>query len=172
MVEITGIIEAGRNSQFLRILLVGALVLILQVPILFVVGLIGERGATRQEAIQEVTSKWGLAQTIAGPRIIIPYLRRRTEKEGDKQPAEQVQMYHASFLPEDLSITGNARCEERYRGIFKVPVFQMSLELQGRFVRPDLSVWGMKPEEVLWDRAELPIEISDGRAIQHQAILQ
>jgi inner membrane protein len=172
MVEISGIIEAGKNSQFLRILLIGALVLILQIPILFVVGLIGEREATRQEAIQEVTSKWGLAQAIAGPRIIVPYIKRRMEKEGDKQPAEQVQMYHASFLPENLTITGSSRCEERYRGIFKVPVFQMSLELKGQFVRPDFSAWGIKPEDVLWDRAELSIEISDARSIQNQAVLK
>jgi len=171
MAESAGIFEAVKSSQLVRVLLIGALVLILQFPILLLIGLIGEREATRREAIQEVTAKWGLAQNIAGPRILLPYLKRWTEKQGDKAASEQVQMYHASFLPENLVISGNASCEERYRGIFNVPVYQMALEIQGRFARPDLSVWGIKPEDVLWDRAEFSVVVSDARAIQNQAAL-
>jgi inner membrane protein len=47
----------------------------------------------------------------------------------------------------------------------------MSLDLQGRFARPNLSVWGIQSEDILWDRAELSVQISDARAIQNQAAL-
>jgi len=59
----------------------------------------------------------------------------------------------------------------RHRGIFSVPVYRLELQLKGRFLQPDFSDWGVAAEDVLWDRAELWVRISDARAIQNQAAL-
>ena len=52
-----------------------------------------------------------------------------------------------------------------------MPIYQTKLDIRGRFVRPDVVSWGVRPEDVLWDRAELSLQISDAHAIQTQATL-
>ena len=49
--------------------------------------MISERQAIRQSAIEDVTSKWGREQTIVGPRLIVPYVKRSgtTEKPKTEQ---------------------------------------------------------------------------------------
>jgi inner membrane protein len=74
-------------------------------------------------------------------------------------------------LPEDLKISSTMDSETRYRGIFEVPVYQTKMNLRGTFQRPDLSNWGVRPEDILWDRAEINVQISDAHAIQNQANL-
>jgi inner membrane protein len=163
--------EMLRGSQFLRVLLTGFLVLLLQIPIVMIQELIRERSTTRQEAVNEITSKWGRQQKITGPRIVVPYFKRITETTDKAQVTTRTQIQLASFLPESLTITGQVDSDVRYRGIFEVPVYQMSLDVRGRFVRPDFALWGIKPEDILWDRAEVSMHISDARAIQNQAVL-
>jgi len=68
-----------RNSQMLRLFSVGLLALLLQIPIMMIGALVSERQERRQAAIVEVSSKWGNAQTITGPALVIPYIYRWTE---------------------------------------------------------------------------------------------
>jgi inner membrane protein len=160
------IFEQVRNSQFLKLFVVGFLVLLLQIPTFMMYGLINERQNIREQAVTEVTGKWGSAQTIVGPRLIVPYIRR--VGKDDKVIATTQK---ATFLPDQLSITGNMDSQMRHRGIFDIPVYTSKLELQGQFDRPDLSSWGIKPEDILWDRAELSVQVADTRAITNQVTL-
>ena len=164
--ESHNICEQIKNSQFTRILLVAVLIVILQIPTLMLQGLVSERQDLRQEAITSITSKWGGQQTLIGPRLVVPY-RKRTQS-GD---TEKVEVKQGIFLPEDLQIKGELDGETRYRGIFEVPVYRTSLNIQGRFIRPDLAIWGVKAEDVLWDQAELNLQISDAHALQTQTPL-
>jgi inner membrane protein len=61
--------------------------------------------------------------------------------------------------------------EVRHRGIFSVPVYRMTLEVSGRFVKPDFSDLNVQAGEVRWERAEIGLGISDARAIQERADL-
>ena len=69
--------------------------------------LINEREQTRNVAVQEVSEKWGNAQTIAGPVLPVPI---RSVIKDDKGK-ESVSVYYANFLPDDLSITGSVQPE-------------------------------------------------------------
>ena len=51
-----------RGSKMLRLLAVGALALLLQIPILMIRGLVSERQTRRLEAVTEVSAKWGNTQ--------------------------------------------------------------------------------------------------------------
>jgi inner membrane protein len=160
------IFEQIKNSQFIRILLVSFLILMLQIPTVMMQGLVGDRQNLRQEAISSITTKWGAQQQVIGPRLVVPYLRR--VQSGNTQRTE---VKSGVFLPKTLTITGSMDSETRYRGIFEVPVYQTTLKLNGLFQRPDFSAWGVRPEDILWDRAELNLQISDAHAIQNQANL-
>ncbi|NDJ15808.1 cell envelope integrity protein CreD [Myxacorys almedinensis] len=158
--------EQIKNSQFFRVLFIAFLILLLQIPTVMLQNLVSDRQSLRQEAIAGITGNWGRSQSILGPRLYVPYIKRF-----QVGTAEKAEVKYGTFLPDDLQITGNLDSEVRYRGIFEVPVYKTKLDLRGRFVRPDFTTWGTRPEDILWDRAELSLQISDAHAIQNQASL-
>jgi inner membrane protein len=155
-----------KNSQFLRVLFITFLILLLQIPTAMLQSLVSDRQNLRQEAIGNITSTWGKAQAVMAPRLFVPYIKRI--KSGND---EKTILKVGTFLPDDLQISGNLDTQTLYRGIFEVPVYQTKLEIKGRFARPDFSIWGVKPEDIQWDRSELSVQVSDARAIQNQANL-
>ncbi len=68
-----------RSSQVLRLLTVGVLVLLLQIPIAMIGGQVSEREMRGIEAIEEVSSKWGNEQIVSGPVLVVPYIGRYAE---------------------------------------------------------------------------------------------
>ena len=166
--------EPIRNSKLLRVLLIGFLILLLQIPIGMISGVIGEREATRDNAVREVTSSWGGSQSIVGPSITVPYLHHWTEQRTTGSQVEsstRTETRYATFLPETLRITGTTASEVRYRGIFQVLLYTLFLEVSGGFSRPDFSAWGTDAEDILWEQAYLSLGVSDSKGITDQAVL-
>ncbi len=157
-----------RNSQMLRLLLVGFLAVLLQIPIVMIAGLVSERQGRRQEAVAEVSSKWGNAQIITGPALVVPYTYRGTEFATGGQEITRSETRSAIFLPEKLHTRGSIDSEIRNRGIFSVPVYRLGLTVEGEFARPSFSELGVEPSTIGWDRAYLAVGISDTRAIQEE----
>src|SRR5262245_45148138 len=153
--------RAGR-SVLLRMLFIAFLILVLQIPILTIDSTVSEREATRQGAIAEVTRTWGAAQQVAGPVLTVPYLVRSTDDKGKVT----VRTAHANFLPRELDTTATVVTEVRYRGIFQVPLYSLTLNSRGTFAPPDFSVWQVAAADVLWDRAVLAVGLSDPKALR------
>jgi inner membrane protein len=165
-------IEQLRNSQLLRIVSISLLGALLLIPVGMIDGVISERQNRRQEAVREVTSIWGDRQTVVGPLLVVPFLRKITENDKDGVTKTRTEIGHASFLPEKLRTGGRLRCETRYRGIYKVPVYSADLDISGAFVHPDFSELGIDNANVLWERAYLAFRVSDARAIMNQVTLR
>jgi len=159
------VLESLRSSHLLKVLLIGLLILLLQIPIFKIRGIIKEREQTREEAVNEVTAKWGGSQSLIGPTIVVPYANRSLPADNRRQQTPGASVEYATFLPESLKISGTIKSEPRYRGIFEIPVYRMSLALSGRFSRPYFSEWSIDPNDVLWDRAYFCLRISDARAM-------
>jgi inner membrane protein len=157
-----------RSSQMLRLLSVGLLALLLQIPIAMIGGLVAERQERRQAAVTEVSSKWGNVQSIIGPALIVPYTYRWTEASASGLQITRTETRNAIFLPQQLRIRGSIHSELRHRGIFSIPVYKVGLTLEGEFTRPSFSELGLEPAAVAWERAQLAIGISDARAIQQE----
>src|SRR5512134_1189312 len=157
-----------RSSQMLRLLTVGVLVLLLQIPIAMIGGQVSEREMRGIEAIEEVSSKWGNEQVISGPALVVPFTYRWTEASREGLPIARSEPRFAYFLPDSLAVRGTVNTEIRKRGIFSVPVYKVDLRLSGRFSRPDFSDLGVEPAAIAWDRAHLVVGISDTRAIQQE----
>ena len=62
----------GRSATF-KLFTVCALILVLLIPVSMVQSLIREREWRQQGVVDEINSKWGQAQTVAGPIISIPF---------------------------------------------------------------------------------------------------
>ena len=132
-------IEYLRASAFAKALLIGLLVLFLQIPILLIWHLVSERDLTRQGAVAEVTNKWGKAQEVHGPFLVVPYtyLKTTTNTEGKLEVHEREAQ--ATFLPRVLNVNGELDVETRYRGIFETSVYRARIVIEGQFDTPDLS---------------------------------
>jgi inner membrane protein len=155
-----------RESRMLRLLVVAVLTLLLQVPIVMIGGLVNERESRRREAVAEVTGRWGNAQAITGPALVVPYTHRWTEVTAAGKEVPRSETRQAVFLPDRLAVTGSVDGEVRKRGIFAVPVYRLGLTVDGEFPRPDIAALGIAPDDAQWDRAQVVVGIADARAIQ------
>ena len=151
-----------RTSTLLKICVIGFLILLLLIPTSMLQSLINEREETRNMAVQEVSEKWGNAQTIAGPVLSVPV--RQVIK--DEKGKESVSIYYANFLPDDLRIDGSVRPEQRNRGIYNVMLYNTRLKLKGRFPKPDLEKLNIGSDQPQWDKAFLSLGITDMKGIK------
>jgi inner membrane protein len=157
-----------RRSQTLRLFFLGFLTLLLQIPIAMISGLVSERQQRREGAITEVSSKWGNAQSITGPALVVPYIHQWSEAGAAGQQVTRSETRNATFLPEQLHIGAKIDSDIRQRGIFSVPVYKLDLAVDGEFARPNFAELGINPSSVDWRRAHLALGISDARAIQQE----
>ncbi|NJN05579.1 MAG: cell envelope integrity protein CreD [Rhodobacteraceae bacterium] len=160
-----------QRSEAMRLALVALLVLILQIPISMIGGLVSERQDRSHDVATEIGSKWGGEQTITGPVLVVPFAVNVTDLSNAAQPVLRTEMRDAVFLAERLQIRASMKSDTRRRGIFSVPVFDLSVSVNGEFSRPNFSGLTTTPAEIRWDRAYLAVGIRDVRAIQEQAAL-
>jgi inner membrane protein len=165
------IFTALKKSRVLQLVVIGVLVLVLKIPVFMISNLIRERQSREHQATMEVTSKWGNEQTMTGPVLVVPYKYHWQEIVEKDKTIERTQTRYAVFLPEKLKAQGDMKTELRYRGIFKVPVYQVVLNVQGEFNRPSFQEWGVQAEDIMWDKAQLMVGVSETRAIPQQVNL-
>jgi len=153
-----------RNSITVRIITIAFLVLVLLIPTAMISDLIREREYTRDEAITEVSKKWGDPQSLVGPVLTVPYKIYRNMGK----PTEEIIIENAHFLPAELKISGNLQPQKRRRGIYEVVVFESELILTGKFNKANFAEWNINPAHILWNDAAVNLGIPDMRGIQEQ----
>jgi inner membrane protein len=153
-----------RNAVTFKVLSIAILALILLIPNSMVQSIIHEREDRRQEAIQEISSKWGLSQTVTGPVLNIPYHRYYRNSENKLVKSKNV--FH--ILPEQLSVNGVVDSEAKHRGIYEAVVYTSDLDLKGEFVLPELDDFPQDQVEIQWDDAYLSLGLSDIRGLKDE----
>ncbi len=150
------------GSISLKVGVIGFLILLLLIPAGMIRQLIEERMFTRDEVVREISDKWGKTQTLTGPVMVIPYF------DYESQNNEVIKISRKLYvLPELLNINGSINPEIRYRGIYKVIVYESDLEISGQFKLPDLNKCSIIPGNVDWENITLITGISDMRGIQN-----
>ena len=155
-------ISFTRTISF-KLMLVGFLSLMLLIPAAWIRSIINERQQRSQEVSKEISSMWGEDQTIAGPVLSIPF-KKFYDLEG-KKTFLRTEVVH--FLPELLDVDVKIDPSLRYRGIFKVVVFNAVIKVRGSFIPPDFKGLGINPEDVDVENAVLTFGIPDMRGILH-----
>lgn len=167
-------IEQAKDSLIFRIILAGVLILISLIPLGFVDQLVDERGRLYENVASRMTSEWGGHQKISGPILSIPYEYKATvvdkitnPKTGDIKHVERevTKEKELILLPEDLAIETSLETTELSRGIYTVPIYDSTHNINGTFKWPDLSILNEKPEKFLWERAMLSFMITSTRGI-------
>lgn len=153
-----------RTSATLKIIAIGILVLVLQIPASMISSVMRERESRRDTVVQEINGKWGWSQTMTGPFFTVPFKEFYTDH--NKEQKFRLKYFH--LLPEQLNITGDITPHIRYRSLYEAVLYTTRLEVSGRFTVPAMEQLTISPENVLWDKALFSIGISDMRGIQEQ----
>src|SRR5256886_16122947 len=130
-----------RYGTMIKLLGVGALVLILLIPLAMITGVLRERLQRRNEAVAEITSSWGSEQNVIGPVLGIPYqykfkvVKEVPAPDGkmERREVEENGTAIAYFLPETLHIAGAVETQILHRGIYDAAVFRAQVTLSGKF---------------------------------------
>ena len=157
-----------RHSITLRLVTITILILLLLIPVSMIQNLIREREQRQDEAISEVSSKWGNDQTVTGLVLTVPYKTYSKVYDGDRTDKYRLveSKSYAHFLPQDLNIQGDIEPEIRYRGIFEVVLYRSILSIKGSFERPDFSQWKLAKSDIIWEEAFVSLGLSDLRGLQ------
>jgi inner membrane protein len=157
-----------RNSITIKLISIGILILIMLIPTSMIESLIWERQTTMDNAISEVSSKWGNAQTITGPVLSVPYISYQKDEKGVVVEI----LNYAHFLPDKLDINGKLNPEMRYRGIYEVVVYNTKLTFKGKFSSPNLKDWNIAENLIIWKDAFVSIGVPDMRGIENKVDLK
>ena len=157
-------INFHRKISF-KLFTIGILVLLLLIPKVMILDLIQERSMNANAAIREVTAKWSGEQVISGPILSVPYKKQVYHKEKEKFIEHKETI---TFLPNELYIKGNITPEKLYRSIYDVVVYHSELSISGSFLKPDLKPLNIDPANVMWEKAEIKLSISDLRGINKE----
>ena len=153
-----------RRSVTIKLISIGFLILILLIPTTMMQSLIYERQTLHDQAIEDISSKWGGKQTIGGPVLSVPYTASLKDERGN---IEYVTRY-AHFLPEVLNIDGKVFPEKRYRGLYVVVLYKTNIHISGKFTLHDILEAGLNAGSCQFDKAFISIGITDLRGINDE----
>ncbi|MCC6461652.1 MAG: cell envelope integrity protein CreD [Saprospiraceae bacterium] len=158
-----------RQGTTLKGVIIFFLVLVLLIPTFMVEGLIHERESRQNEAVLEVSNKWGNQQTLSGPVLVLPYEQVFRDQKGQETSRQTGYLY---FLPDELKVNGSVNPEKRYRGIFEVVLYSTQLALEGTFGPLVLDKHLPADAVPQWDKAVLVLGIPDLRGLKEQVTLE
>ncbi len=181
------------HSAGLRFIMVGALALLMFIPLGLVSDIVQERSRYSDGTIADLSREWGGEQLFSGPLLTIPvteevtYDRRREAVDSvtgltlrdDKGNAiyehfeETVTETRPPIYlyPDDLDIDVTSRSSLRSRGLFEVPVYTADLGMTFDFDTAQAEAEATETEEVHWDDATLTIFLNANRGLRGEATL-
>ncbi|EKO31895.1 cell envelope integrity protein CreD [Leptospira santarosai] len=153
------------SSVSVRISILAVMLALFLIPINLVDSLIHERQERAAGSAEEMSSKWGGKQTVAGPFLVIPYEVKEKIRDKDGKEilvGENGEMY---FLPETLDLEANLKAEKRKRGIYEAVLYNGNIKFQGNFKRPTVSDFPSNTKNIFWGEARVIVFIKDPKGI-------
>ena len=168
-----------RNSTVIKLFGVGALILVMLIPLAMIRGVLSDRLERRNEAVSEITDSWGKAQNIIGPVLGVPFqykfksMKDTTMPDGhvERREVEEMLVANAFFLPELLKIVSDAQTQTLHRGIYDAAVFRAEIKLTGKFAPPDFGALKIDLKDVQWKDAFVTIAASDLRGTREGLVV-
>jgi len=155
------------QSILIKLLLIGALTLVLLIPSNWIQELILERQNRQDEVIQEISDKWAGNQLLQGPAMILPYKTLIGQKDTTGRTIYKESLTNIYLLPEKLDIISKVIPEKLHRGIFDAVVYNTRITVNGKFNSLELKKSGINPGMVQWDKAKLAIGLSDLKGLKN-----
>lgn len=163
-----------QRSLLWKVALIGAVALLMQIPVEMVRGLVTERKLVRDGVVADIARGSAEAQKIIGPILYVPWTRRVSEAttttdEGGRSRTtskEKIERGHVALLPHTLAVDGTIALQEKHRSLYKAHLYTLNVTLHGTFeLAPGLGFTdGSGTLE--WGRALLVLGIRDPRGIR------
>ena len=158
-----------QKTLFFKLLAIGALTIILLIPLSMIREVIGARQQRQFEVEQTVAASSAGQQVLFGPILAIPYVEKVVTKSLDDKKHETVTITNfdrlALFMPETLNVENVAKIEAKYKGLYKALVFENKGSWRARFVVPANLGLDIEPKSITPGRAYLVVGVSDVRGI-------
>lgn len=152
----------ARTSITLKLTIIGILILVLLIPTNMIQDLIYERETTRDNAVKEVASKWGLDQTIGTPIISIPYYTVVTNAANQRE----TQINYAHILPDDIRFNTKLVTDQKKRGFYEVVLYNTQITIKGSFKAEIEKLRQKTSAELRLDQATIQLGISDLKGLK------
>jgi inner membrane protein len=152
----------SKMSIGVRIIIITVISFVLMIPAIMISSLITERESTRNNAVREVSEKWGYSQKIAGPILTVPFTKTHKDEDGNLITT----VHYAHFLPDNLKIDGVMHPEIRYRGIYQAILYGSKLNISGIFSFPDMKSFNIPKDNIIWKDAFISLGITDMKGIK------
>lgn len=165
-----------KTSITARMLMVGALVLILLIPLAYVNILIEERADRQQDVVKEINEKWGNEVLIYGPMLKIPYksyteTKIYNEKTKTYIKETETQINYTYVFPEALDAKVNAKSKTLKRNNFESAVFTATMDFSGHFVPTNFALKDIKAKDIIWEKATMVLQTSNLKGIKSNVVL-
>jgi inner membrane protein len=157
--------KINTRSMGLKLIVVCGLAVLMIIPELFVWALVEDRTKRAADVIKEISGHVGGPQTFLGPVLAIPY------SIPARSPLESAKYGMYLVFPTKASAALKTATEERRRSLFKVPVFQADLKLDGTFDLTGVPAVAPQGAELDWSRSEIVVGVSDARGALADAML-
>jgi inner membrane protein len=162
----------GRSrSPGIKLLIVILLTIVMAAPLLVIEFALSDRLERAGEAAQDIAQGWGGSQVIGGPVLFVPY-EVTVQQVVDGKTIQTTQRLTAALLPSTLMLDTVAKSEQRWRGIFPVPVYRASVSMRAQFDRAMLASFTPDNAKVLWSQAFVSILVSDVRGLAGNVAMQ
>jgi len=131
---------------------------------------VSERQSYRDQATQTVAKGWSHPQLIAGPVLRLSFERKYIDRKFDKELKQYVEIQKTRRWSEyrlfsNVMINASLEMQERYIGIFNVPVYTAKIALSAAHLANDLR------DTTHLINAQLLISIKDIRGLANQPLL-
>lgn len=165
-----------KTSITARMLIVGFLVVILLIPLSYINILIKERSFRQADVVTEINNKWGNNVLVYGPMLKLPYktyseTKTYNEKTKTYLKETKTHMNYAYIFPERLNSDVNVDSKTLKRGNFESAVFTTTMDFSGHFIPTDLIEKGIKPEDIIWNKASVLIQTTNLKGIKSEMVL-
>ncbi|MDK2771242.1 MAG: cell envelope integrity protein CreD [Flavobacterium sp.] len=161
-----------------KLMMVGILTLVLLIPLTLVQDLIRERSERKNEATIKVMNSWGDSINLMGPILKVPYkIYSQTEEIDEKTKEKTIKKYvyteNVYFFPFELNhVTKVDKVDKLKLGLYKPIVFKANVGVNGNFKELNFEKLGIKPENVLWDKATVQIRTSNLKSIKSDLFIK
>lgn len=161
--------ERRERSPGMKLLFVAIVAAVLTIPLMLVYALVYDRQDQARTAQEAINAGWGGPQVLSGPLVVIPYKTVQIQREevNGKATERAVEVEKSLYLsPLDNSAATRIEPQERRKSIYRSVLYTAQVSGHARFALPDdLARFGIMPEQLLWNRAELRMGISDARGL-------
>jgi inner membrane protein len=160
--------EQFGQSISVKAVLIGALVLVLLIPLSMIDGLINERAGTKNQVLREIGDKWGGEVLFYGPILKVPYYTYENvivENQGVRSKKMQRNLNHVYVFPERLKHSIDLTSKKLYRSIYESVVYAANISISGAFGEIEFSGKEIAHDNILWKDAKLIIKTTNLKSI-------